>query len=390
MMEKAPKAHRSVKDASIFRKPSDDPGIRPDTISPAIEGYFRIPPVWIGEEPPPELAVTLDPKVHHDVVIKKKLGCDIEVYVQRDGTFLFDFSAWTLAPSIVIPGFKIDDPRKSYIVPTETINAEEQAEEYAVLRAQVMNAHQAFLTTSELLVKRTSGQMGFPITSWNNYKALSFHAPHYMDSQDNIQYLARNIINNKDQVSGRKSVSRRVLPLDVVERSFELLDQLLSTNETVLIKMVEGIYMSACRCYDKRYGEAITLTWAVCEQLLSTLWEEFLDEAKSKGRMVATRRKKLKGRDFTASSITEILELNGRIDHSLYLLLEATRKSRNKWAHDLREPKEDEVCEAIRTAETLLSHVKGIQLSLQCGGPGSVPSWNIWVWENVRGPFKSP
>ena len=388
-MEKIPQAYRLPEDEPLFRKPSDDRTITPDTVSPAIEGYFRIPPVWIGEEPPPASVSSLDPRIHHAVAIKKKLGCGIETLVQRDGTFLFDFSSWPLAPSICIPGYKIDCPGQDYRIPIETTHAEEKAEAYAVLRAQVMNAHQACLTTSEILLKNTAAQMGFPITSWNAFKAISFHAPRYVDSQQNIQYLARNIINNKDQVPGRKSTPRRVLTLNVVEHSFELLDQLLSANETILIKLVEGIYMSAFRCYDKRFGEAITLAWVVCEQLLSMMWEEFLNETKSKGRMPKRRRGKLEGRDFTASSITEVLELNGIINYDLYLSLEAARKSRNKWAHELQEPNQTEVGKAIRTAQTLLHQFKGIQLSLQYGGPGGVPSWNIWIWEQARGPWKS-
>jgi hypothetical protein len=41
------------------------------------------------------------------------------------------------------------------------------AEGFAVLRAQVMNVHQACLTTAEVVVKRGSGIMGFPVTAWN-------------------------------------------------------------------------------------------------------------------------------------------------------------------------------------------------------------------------------
>ena len=322
-MEKIPRANRLPKDEALFRRPSDDRTITPDRVSPAVEGYFRIPPVWIDEEPPAATVSSLNPGIHHAVAIKKILRCGIEVLVQRDGTFLFDFSSWPLAPSIVIPGYKIDCPGQSYRMPVETANAEENAEAYAVLRAQVMNAHQVCLTTSELVLKKTSAQMGLPITPWNAFKAISFHAPHYSNDNQNIQDLARNIINNKDQVPDRKSVPRRVLPLNVVEHSFKLLDQLLSANDTVLIKLVEGLYMSAFRCYDKRFGEAITLVWVVCEQLLSMKWKEFLNETKSKGRMPKRRRGKLEGRDFTASSITEVLELNGIINYDLYLNLEA-------------------------------------------------------------------
>ena len=102
-MDKIPQAYRSPEDESLFKKPTDDPAIRPDRVSPAVEGYFRIPAVWIGKEPDPKSVSILNPQIHHAVVLEKNLSCGIKVRVQRDGTFLFDFSSCPIAPQVVIP-----------------------------------------------------------------------------------------------------------------------------------------------------------------------------------------------------------------------------------------------------------------------------------------------
>ena len=383
-MDKIPQAYRSPEDESLFKKPTDDPAIQPDRVSPAVEGYFRIPAVWIGKKPDSKSVSILNPQIHHAVVLEKELSCGIKVRVQRDGTFLFDFSSWPIAPQIVIPGYRIPDPKSVYQEPTEASNAEDKAENYAILRAQVMNVHQACLTTSEKVIKRRYTGMGLPVTSWNTLKALTFDsALSYLDDSEDIRALARNSLNNKDRVHRTHPLPRRVLEKEVIEHSLELLDQILSLKDTDLIQWIEAAYIAACRCNEKRFGEAIVLAWAVCEQLLSLAWDTLQNDINVDGRMSKTRKGRLGGRDYTASVIIEFLEINNRLDYHLYELLEDVRKSRNNWAHQMRVPKENEVYKAFRAIEGLFQHIKKIPVSLSFGSRGGVPQWNIWIWDQV-------
>ncbi len=385
-MDEAPCGFRSSEDESLFKNPTEDPAICPDRVSPAVEGYFRFPAVWVGEAPDPDSVVNLIPHIHHAVMLKTRLSCDVDVRVLRDGTFLFDFSSWPIAPQIMIPGYRIPNPGQSHRVPSETARAENTAEEHAVLRAQTMNVHQACLTTSEMVVRRRGAEIGSPLTSWNTFKGISFDtAISYADDTVDVRALSRNVLNNKDQVSREQPHPRRVLELDVIEHSLALLDEILSAKDTALIQIIEAAYLAACRCNENRYGEAITLAWGVCEQLLSFAWQALLDDTKPVGRMSKKRKDKLTGRDYKISVITEILELNNRIDHDLYLFLDDARKARNAWAHQLSVPTRDDVSKAIQAVERLFRQVKGIYVSLGWhDGPGGVPQWNIWVWDEVR------
>jgi hypothetical protein len=372
-----------------FKRETDDPTIVPDRVSPAVEGYFRIPAVWIGQAPDPDIVRVLNPLVHHAVALRKRLRCGIDVRVQRDGTFLFDFSSWPLAPTIVIPGYRRPDAQRSSRIPLEHTHAEEKAESYAVFRAQVMNAHQACLTTSESVVKGRSAMMGFPVTAWNTHKAITFNTPPaYHDDTEDTHVLAQNVLNNEDRVPRQHPLSRRVLELDVVDHSLNILDHVLSNGDAILVQLIEATYMAACRQREKRFGEAVVLAWGVCEQLISSAWNKMLEDANSRegliDRMPKDRRDKLNGRDYTASVMVEMLEINGRIDRNLYRLLEIARRARNNWAHKMRVPKEREGSICIRAVETLLLHVRSIHLSLQSGGRGGVPQWPIWMWEQVK------
>ena len=341
--------------------------------------------MWVGARPEPQSVIVLNPRVHHEIVLRKQLKSGVEAVVQRDGTFLFDFSSWTLAPSILIPGYEIPTVGEPYIPTAESANAEESAEGHAILRAQAMNVHQACLSTSELVVRQRTAAMGFPITSWNTHKGLDFHAPSYEEDSEDIRKLARNAINNKDLVANKDLINRRVLELDVVDHSLDSLDTILSANDPHLIQIVETVYTAACRGVEKRSGEAITLAWSACEQLLSMAWKGLLDNERFRRRMPKKRREKFRGRDYSASHILEILELFDFIDYDLYKSLDAIRKARNNWIHELKFPADFEVGQAISAVQDLLNQTKNVYLYLQSGGRGGVPQWNKWVWNQVRG-----
>ena len=385
-MTEIQRGFRSAEDGPLFRTFTTDHSIVPDSITAAIEGYFRIPAVWIQDQPAPDSVLVLNPEIHHAVVLNKRLGCGIEVKVQRDGTFLFDFSSWSHAPQIEIPGYRIPNLGEPYKPFPASFEAENNAEAYAVLRKQVMNVHQACLATSEQFVKRRAAKMGLPLTIADVLRGLTLdRAILYGDREESVHAMGRNVMNNKDAVPRQCPYSRRVLELEVVEHSLGLLDRVLLENDMGLIGMIEAAYLAACRLTEDRSGEAITLAWGVCEQLLSSAWKKLLNDVKNDGRMSGKRADKLEGRDYTASVMIEMLEINGQIDHDLYRRLEIGRKARNDWAHDMRKPKGSVVYETIRALEDLLQQVTGVKLSLQLTGPpGGVPGWNIWVWESLQ------
>ena len=385
-MAKIPRGMRHPEDLPLFKQPTDDPTIQPDTVTPAVEGYFRIPAVWIGEKPDDGSVLTLNPQIHHAVVLKRELCSGIEVRVQRDGTFLFDFSTWRHAPKVVIPGYRTQIPQMPHRLPKETEDRVQESEKYAVLRAQLMNVHQSCLATSEQLLKRSSSGMGVPLTPADTLKGLTFGKCISYRDDANAWSIYRNALNNNDGVTRKRPFSRQVLRIEIVDHSLDLLDQILRKDKTALVQISEAAYLAGCRYAEGRLGEAVTLAWGVCEQLLSTAWETLLNDTKDAGRMAARRRKKLIGRDYTASVITEILELGMHIEHDLYRHLEEARKARNQWAHEMREPDNSQVLHAIRAIEGLFLEIHGIHLSPQLNdlSPG-VPGWNIWVWEAVKG-----
>jgi hypothetical protein len=75
------KGYRDPNDEALFRTASENPAVVPDRVSPAVEGYFRIPAVWIGNAPDASEIAVLNPIVHHATALRKQLVCGIEVRV---------------------------------------------------------------------------------------------------------------------------------------------------------------------------------------------------------------------------------------------------------------------------------------------------------------------
>jgi hypothetical protein len=380
----APFATRPPEDEAKFKHPSDDPLIEPDHVSPSVEGYFRLPAIWVGKAPDPETVSQLNPGVHHVVVLMKSLGCGIDACVFQDGTFLFDFSSWPLAPQVKIPGYRKPGLGVPYRATPENTAAMVKAEAYAHLRAQTMNVHQLCLSAAEMTVKRRiAALMGFPVTSSDTLKGINFNPPPYHDDVEDFRALARNVMNNKGGAC-QPTLARRVIELEVVDESLSLLDKILSACDPWLIQFVETFYLASCSASGKRLGEALMLAWATCEQMLSSMWNKRLDEVPPTSdavpRMTKDRRNKLKGRDYPISVVIEMLELEGRIPHKLYRLLDVSRKARNYWIHELRVPKQQEVLACMHAAQTLLQGLVGIYFPSAIGGRGGVPQWNYWIW----------
>lgn len=371
-----PTAERSPEDEKRYQTESWGDEIAPHSISPLVEGYYRLPAVWLGREPEEQEQLKFDARVHCELVVERKLQCGVSAKAFRNGMFLFDFSAWEEGPSVFVPGFTKPANARSYKYPDRTQRAEGRAETIAVKRAQAMNAHQACMATAERILRAGSGMMGFALTAWSTYKAWDMQAPlRYNEDTEDLTSFAR-IAMDRAGTTSTTHLPRRCIALNVVEKSLDLFDLLLCHNEKSALLVYESLYQAACRNRDKRYGEAITLAWSVCEQMISIMWRKHLQEHRTTvhpQRMPKARFKKLTGRDYTASIMTENLELSGKLSHKVFQMLEVGRKARNKWAHELSPPTEQDVRTTITVAEMLIEEAFGVPIKLSVGGRGGVP-----------------
>lgn len=361
--------------------------VEPDRVNAVVEGYFRIPAVWIGSAPAnpvTETGMSLGRQIAYSVT----MSCGIDAYAMRNGLFLFDFLRSRIGEVVRIPGYE-RPATLPYTPPRTHMLAEAKAAQVGLLRAQIMNVHQACLISSECVVKRRSAAMGFPITAWSTLESISIaHPVSYHDDMEGVHALAMNVLDGK-YAAAFAPHQRRVLEVDVVAHSFSLLDHVLSLEGGRYIPIVEAAYQSACRSVEHRSGESLAIGWTACEQMVSEEWKLLLESSDAgrgeEAKITRDRKKKLLGRDYTASVMVEMLELHGRLTETLYKNLEMARKARNNWAHDMTVPKSTEVLACQRAIQELLAR-KGIQLWLQPGfrGAGGA-AWPLSMFQQVHG-----
>jgi hypothetical protein len=314
------------------------------------------------------------------------MSCGIAVRVQRDGLFMFDFTGFEPATYVQIPRYEVP-VGKAFIQPSDVWEAENKAEDIAVFRAQIINAFQACLETAGAQHGSGSGLMGEPVTVKETYKTIDVDwTPDYSLDVRYPNQFVRSIANGAvGTLTKAVFPPRRVYNIASIEAAIALLDKILANDAKFAVSIVEGAYVAAIRCSEKRFGESIVLGWSVCERLINSRFEHLVARVESdRGvNIPSERKKKLRGRDYTASVVTEFLELFSDIDGELYKRLDTARKARNAWAHNLEQPTIRQVDACLRATWQLIEDAFALKLFFQPFPQGGVPQWSLAMLEEV-------
>lgn len=380
MSKNRPKAYRDEQNPDIYRDPANLGKLEPDRVPPVVQGYFRIPAVWIGEEPE-----TGSKSFNHSsfsaVVVHKKLACGIFAFALRDGTFMFDFTNSKFAPVTVVPGFSYPDAPKPWTIPPENSEQYWLAEKRAILRSRLLNVHQLFLSDAERSVDKTSAAIGYPISPWNMIEGISRHVIHRnREISDRMRELSGRVLNMHYEVERPEMFNRRVLSKACVERSFELVDELALRDDEPLVTILEEAYKISWHNLEGRFGESINSGWTACEQIISKLWLMNLHDHGITG----ARKKKLLGVDYTVSQKIEFLSMAGVISDEEYSNLEVARKARNKWAHEAKHPKREAIQKVSHVLQALIERQFGFKVSLSSVMYSGTASFPYWTFEKYR------
>jgi hypothetical protein len=79
------------------------------------------------------------------------------------------------------------------------------------------------------------------------------------------------------------------------------------------------------------------------------------------------RKNLLSGRDYTASIVTQVLSICGKIDDEMLKRLNDVRKKRNDFVHNLSQINSNDAGEAVRLASDLISKISGARFTTQLG-----------------------
>jgi hypothetical protein len=276
----------------------------------------------------------------------------VPIIVRGDGIVIFDFLASSLFADGGVPAWQ---PACGKAMPRAVADAERRKKEIAYNRFRYVNAWIAAYMSGMSAVQHHGIITPPPADPQNHLKAV-LH---------NGQWLAF----GSDGKVRAGAVESTKIKIEVFDCALTLLNaaQRIFGNEfTVVLSLFQ---LASYHYQSHQFATSHLLAWAICEQVLNNMWNEYQDGASSRqggGTKISKKRSELlNGRDFTASIVTQILSLAGVIDDELLTKLDTARKNRNAFAHSLKVIDESAAQQAMIVASDLLSLRLGQAVSPQ-------------------------
>jgi hypothetical protein len=294
------------------------------------------PPRWLVAEPDdwPRRRQANHPLTwgeRAEEVYRGRLSVGIDVIGQRAGVLKFDFGGYpeALSPSGQDAGQ----------VPWDHL-VRAQAARLRAMNAWALCLHVTYLTEEKMDVG------AFRLTPSDLF--------HY---NDEVGGMGGPGIATLDYPGGPQEWSRSwVIPKGVLDGATEALDSAFLTQDGSLVDLLV-LLNEALNAYKEHDAPlAVVAAWTVCEVLIDKRWSEFFEGAKD---MTRRRREKLRGRDYSAAVVTEVLNLNGRLPDDLYERLNDVRRGRNNWVHSMEPPHMNTARDALVSAAELVGQVWG-------------------------------
>ena len=122
---------------------------------------------------------------------------------------------------------------------------------------------------------------------------------------------------------------RRIIALEELKTIVNLTNNLISNEK--IVDSLNLLIHSFTNLTKGEINQSFILSWTIIEQYLNYKWDSLLNNKK----VSSNRQKKLKGRDYTASVKTEILDLFDIVKENEYIALNSLRKKRNDFMHQI-------------------------------------------------------
>jgi hypothetical protein len=310
-------------------------------------GYYKWPFVWIGNEP--YSAPTGSPGME---VCRQSLSCGLSVKVLQEGLFVFDFSNTEKGKFIDALNFNFDD-----------------GAEIQLYRCRVLNTHILCLHTAQMQAGGSYSSRAMVVNPSDLILFKSLDDPDPSVGDVFLQLL----LEKHDNPAVAEYFSRRTdrIQLDVIGKSFKMLDRIMVRPDDYLLTLIDLYARSGLAYQDHNYSLALVGAWTITEKLLRILWNRYVHanrerivKNKAQTFINADRRKRLtEGREFTAAIISETLSLCDQISLRDYNDVSLVRRARNDWMHSVAGIPRDSARLAMDVACRMLMHVERVDLA---------------------------
>ncbi|QGV79773.1 hypothetical protein [Streptomyces ficellus] len=157
-----------------------------------------------------------------------------------------------------------------------------------------------------------------------------------------------------------------VVPEISLSRAFETLDFVVQHESDKALDLVTLLNDAATLYGNHQFHSSLITAWTLCETILQHKWSSYI-EAQAHSEVKSVRRQKLTGRDFTASVVSEVLELAGAINKDTLTALDKARKARNAWMHSIKSPVYGDASDCLVLAAAMLSENIGREVRVNVG-----------------------
>jgi hypothetical protein len=299
-------------------------------------GFYHWPPIWIGEN-----AKQIDGACatgQNSEVYRHTLRCGVKVIISIKGVFVFDFSNWAYG----------------------VVNSMPQWEGPVAARMRFMNL---FLTCFYSSVYRNMRQtMEKMFINYGTYAFVRQVDLEPFGFGCDARHAAVIRTNEKEHETRRPW--HHLVSVDIVSEAIDLTDAALMTQSNDAAILGE-LLLHAFDLHDSgKYAASHISAWTIVERCMNQIWHSHLEKAEQEHSnssaetgekfINSERRKKLTGRDFTASVVSEILSLSDLLPFEQYKLTCDVRQTRNDWLHRLRAIDRTDSAKAINLARFML------------------------------------
>ena len=281
---------------------------------------------------------------------------DVPLAAKRDGFIIFEFDQSDKFSGGSVPAYKLPESRR---VPQHVTDADKQRTELAYQRFAYMNSFLFALHSAFSTVQHTGMQVQEPV---NPIKYLAAHR------SEKSWYIG--LFDQKIDYLTKRHFNVEIASLNHV---IELLRKCEATFGNEFVDVLSLLYISCHQYSLHQFASAQLIAWSVIEKILNSMWAD-LHRTVDVGhgghtKMTNARLRSLNGRDYSASVISQVLSISGKIDDDLLDRLDAARKKRNAFAHGLEHPNSDDAASTNRLATDLLSKITkfGITSQLSIG-----------------------
>lgn len=292
-------------------------------------GFYTKDPFWVSEIPNISEIKHNGKKFTEEFskTIIKYSNENFKVEISRDGFILLNV-------------IRLEAERNEHIIDKQ--NHRDSILEFNSEYLSHLNTFQFLLASATYNLQKFNYFRNSPISTYEVFKVRKINGEfngasvpyrditgHFLTGRFISSYNPQYPIEHDYRITGRSVIEEKVFHKCISDYNV-----LFSDNDSFYI--MSQINSSFSEFSNLNFRQCLTLAWFCIEYFINKTWVTFLHDKKKSGKVIdGDRRDILLGKDYTSSTMSNILELNNFIPYDIYIKINNIRSKRNLIVHNL-------------------------------------------------------